>query len=176
MTKRVILSVVLLVAGLAAVALPQGEDPGWGEQRKVILLGDLKAEVGLTDGQMTALDGLCLAHRTALIAKAQEIGLILQQIRVLSQDWQANFTQITHLQFQLDVKEFEVEQLRRAFSEDVDGILTAEQAGYKPLVMKVLDEAYVLHPRSRGPRDGSEGGDSGKWFWGPGPRHDGDMD
>jgi hypothetical protein len=160
MTKRVILSAVLLLAGLATVAMAQGEDPTWGEQRKVILLGDLKAELNLSDGQMASLDALCLAHKEALIAKAHEIGEILLQIRELSRDWQANFTLIVHLEFELYVKEFEMGELKRAFSAGVDEILTAEQLDAKPLVMHVLDEAYRLHPRRPSPRNGQEGGDT----------------
>jgi hypothetical protein len=160
MTKRVILSAVLLLAGLAAVAVAQGEDPAWGEQRKAILLGDLKAELNLSDAQMASLDALCLAYKADAIAKAQEIGEILVQIRDLSRDWQANFTAIVHLQFELYVKEFELNELKRALSDDVDGVLTAEQADAKPLVMHVLDEAYRLTPRRPSPRHGQEGGDT----------------
>jgi hypothetical protein len=160
MTKRVILSAVLMLAGLAGVALAQGEDPAWGEQRKAILLGDLKTELNFSDAQMASLDALCLGYKAEAIAKAQEIGEILAQIRDLSRDWQANFTAIVHLQFDLYVKEFELNELKRALADGVDGVLTAEQAGAKPLVMHVLDEAYRLTPRRPAPRTGQEGGDT----------------
>ncbi len=160
MTKRVILSALLLLTGLAAVASAQGEDPAWGEQRKAILLGDLKAGLNLSDDQMAALDALCLAYKAEAIAKAQEIGDILLQIRELSRDWQANFTAIVHLQFDLYVKEFELNELKRALADDVGGVLAAEQADAKPLVLHVLDEAYRLTPRRPGPRTGQEGGDT----------------
>ena len=160
MTKRVILSAVLLLAGLAAVASAQGEDPAWGEQRKAILLGDLKAKLNFSDAQMASLDALCLAYREEAIVKAQEIGAILAQIRDLSRDWQANFTAIVHLQFELYVKEFELNDLKRGLSAAVDGVLVAEQADAKPLVMHVLDEAYRLTPRRPAPRTGQEGGDT----------------
>ena len=160
MFKRATLMAVLLLAGLAGAAMAQGEDPGWGEQRKAILLDDLKSELSMGDGQMAALDTLCLAHQAALIVKAQEIGQILAQIRDLGHDWEANFAAIVHLQFDLYVAEFEMGELRRGFSDAVDGILTESQAGSKPLVMHVLDEAYRLSPRRPGPRTGQEGGDT----------------
>ena len=123
-------------------------------------MSDLKAELNLADEQMASLDALCLAYKATAIVKAQEIGDILVQIRDLSRDWQANFAQIVHLQFDLYVKEFELNELKRAFSDGVDGVLTVEQADAKPLVMHVLDEAYRLQPRRPGPRTGQEGGDT----------------
>ena len=123
------------------------EDPDWRELRKDILMGDLQTMVGLTEEQMIALEDLALTLKEDLIAKVEEIHAIREQIRELAPDWQSNFEEIIHLQFQIEVKEVEIRGLYVQFREDVLAVLTEAQLEYAPFVLHIMDEAYHLHPK-----------------------------
>jgi hypothetical protein len=144
MNKHLVLVGSLLL--LAVVGVVRADDPDWGEQRKNVLMAELKAEIGLSDAQLAAFEILAVAHRQNLIDKYAEVGVILQEIRILRENWEQNFDQIVALQFDIMVKEFERGDLWAQFGAGVDATLTADQLVYKRLVMRVLDDAYRLSP------------------------------
>jgi len=137
-----------------------GEDPNWRELRKEILLADLQIEVDLSPGQMEQLDQLCILLKQRLIAKAMEIHAIREEMRDLWVNWEENFEQIVHLEFQVQIKEVEWGHLFGMFSAAVNDVLTTAQSPDKPLVMKVLFTAYHFYPQRDGGEEdmGSRGG------------------
>jgi len=153
---------LILVTGVLMLALAGSawaDDPDWGEQRKTILMAELKAELGLSDAQVAELDNLAVAHRQSLIDKYAEIGAILKEIRILREDWEENFAEIVALQFDIMVLEYERGELWEQFAAAVAAALTDEQVEYKRLVLKVLDEAYHLSPPRHRPDGDDEGAD-----------------
>ncbi len=119
----------------------------WRALRQQILLADLQATTGLTDEQMTTLQALAVELRDNVIAKRQEIRDLLEQIRDLRRSWTDNFEQIIHLEYQIHLKQYEIGELRRGFSTAVDGVLASGGADYKPLVIRILWDAYGLDPK-----------------------------
>ncbi|MBN2431981.1 MAG: hypothetical protein JXQ27_10915 [Acidobacteria bacterium] len=122
------------------------DDPQWGEMRRAILMADLKELVQLTDEQMTTLDQIGRDTHAALFAKYGQIHAIREEIRVLAEDWETNFEQIVHLQFQIYIREVQIRFIHRQMGGAVHDVLTEEQAHFLPLVVKVVNEAYHLFP------------------------------
>ena len=159
MKQNLILVTGVLVLVLALAGSAWADDPDWGEQRKTILMTELKAELGLSDAQVAELDTLAVTHRQSLIDTYTEIGAILKEIRILREQWEENFDEIVALQFDVMVKEYERGELWEQFAAAVTAALTEEQAEFKRLVMKVLDEAYRLSPPRHRPDGDDEGAD-----------------
>jgi hypothetical protein len=132
------------------------DDPQWGEMRRAILMADLQEVVGLADEQVAELDQIALDTRGALFAKYARIHAIREEIRELAQDWENNFEQIVHLQFQIYVGEVQIRNIHRRMGGAIHEVLAEEQLQFMPLVIKVLTEAYHLYPPRPHPEEPEE--------------------
>lgn len=161
MRNRILLFTLTLVCVLAAPLL--ADEASYREQRKAILLADLKAKASLDDAQMASLDTLCLALQENLLKQHQNVADLLKQIKELRKDPEQNFEAIIHLEFQIEVEQFETRQLIQDFHAAVENVLTDSQQEYLPLVMNILNKVYRLRPEpSRHGQDGNEPGGPGR--------------